>query len=192
MYINAFLNSSGGVLIFDANDDGVIERVPIFGKKDSTTLSLGERVRLARAAKDDIRKLIDSKAREMDPVVDDDLVTTTFVPVSPTYEIVDDHTREAEGEIYCAIEIHCKIGRRPIYFLDQHSFDAYERRDGSTFLMDKTTIMQLLKPSGTKRSARLSSGFNGGWRQLQSAFNFEPLMRRLSDPWAGRGGFLLK
>ena len=30
-YVNAFLNSSGGVLLFGINDDGIVERVPIYG-----------------------------------------------------------------------------------------------------------------------------------------------------------------
>lgn len=185
-YINAFLNSSGGVLIFGANDDGVIERVPVAGKSDKSELDLIDRVKLARYAKDDIRKLVDSKSRGMDPTVDDDLVTTQFVPVRrQENEYADDHAREAEDEIYCAIEIHVTIGRRSVYFVDKNSFDAYERRDGSTFLMNKARIMQSLNTTATARSSERFS-WHGGWRQLHSPFDFDSLMRRLSDPWAGR------
>jgi ankyrin repeat protein len=191
-YINAFLNSSGGVLIFGANDDGVIERVPVSGKNDKSEMNLVDRVKLARYAKDDIRKLVDGKARGMDPIVDDDLVTTQFVPIrrqGDESSISDDHTRDAEEEIYCAIEVHVKAGRRSVYFMDRNSFDAYERRDGSTFIMEKTTIMQSLNATAARRSSDISTSYDawhGGWRQLQLPFNFDGLMRRLSDPWAGR------
>lgn len=193
-YVNAFLNSSGGVLIFGANDNGVVERVPISGAADKECRNLDERVKLARSVKDDIRKLVDSTALHMDPVVDDDLVTTLFVPVRRRngYESAvetDETVFSAEQEIYNVIEVHVKPGRRSLYFLDKHSLCAFERRDGSTHLMDEDTITEALK-RGSKdvaaSPAEDESTWQGGWRQLRSPFDFNALMRRLSDPWAGR------
>lgn len=57
-YINAFLNSAGGVLLFGISDNGIVERVPIAGCLDDPSNRLEERVALARTVKDDIRKLV--------------------------------------------------------------------------------------------------------------------------------------
>lgn len=188
-YINAFLNSSGGVLLMGASDDGVIERVPIAGMKDNVEASLADRVALARTVKDDIRKLVDGICIQMDPAVEDDLVTTLFVPVrrkvsskgSAAISSTEEVIQLAEEEIYNVIEIHVKPGRRSIYFLDKHSLEACERRDGSTHCMDEGTIAEALH-----RGEEEGSTWRGGWRQLRSPFGFNKLMRRLSDPWAGR------
>ena len=145
-YINAFLNSAGGILLMGASDEGVIERVPIAGTKDNVSLSLEKRVTIARAVKDDIRKLIDSICINMDPTVDDDLVTTLFVPVRKADESDEDDeaVQMAEDEIYNVIEIHVHPGRRPIYSIDNHSLNACERREGSTHNMDPGTIVEAL------------------------------------------------
>jgi hypothetical protein len=181
VYINAFINSAGGVLLLGATDDGVIERVALSGAADAECQTLEARVKLARQAKDDIRKLVDSVALHMDPVVDDDLVTTLFVPVKRSEEAVaDELIIAAEEEIYNAIEIHVKPGRRSLYFLEKHSMEAYERRDGSTNLMDEAVVVEAL----TRRKG--ADGWCGGWRQLRSPFDFDALMRRISNPWAGR------
>jgi len=186
-YINAFLNSSGGVLLFGVDDDGVVERVPITGKQkqqasDNCPKTTAAQVKEARYAKDHIRKLIDGFAKSMDPAVDNDLVTTRFVPVRPRPILKSDDgdnddnddeamIRQGEDEIYNVIEVHVKRRRQFIHFIDTNSYTAYERHDGSTFVMDKSTILQ--------HSAK-------GWRHLESVFDFQNLMRRLSDPWAGR------
>eukprot|EP00957_Ditylum_brightwellii_P179937 13706766-Ditylum_brightwellii.AAC.1 len=160
-YVNAFLNSAGGVLIFGVNDDGFVERVPIAGKGDDDDdddgggggrrgkcRSMADRVNLARHVKDHIRKLVDGVAKSMDPAVDNDLVSVHFIPVRPSLETsnggdkmtLDDETKKAqEDEIYNVIEVHVKPRRGTIHFMDANSFDAYERRDGSTFLMNKST-----------------------------------------------------
>jgi len=216
-YINAFLNASsssgddaGGALIFGVSDDGFVERVPIYGNCKSSADddtnghskkygSLEERATLARAVKDDIRKLIDEFCRNMDPPVDEDLVSTVFVPVLPVptssssgrattaldNDSSDETTVALEEEIYNVIEIHVKPGRRCLYFVDRHSFFAFERRDGSTHAMDRSAITEALSNRRQRWGGR-DDDWRGGWRQISSSFDFEPLMRRLSDPWAGR------
>eukprot|EP00977_Amphora_coffeiformis_P028641 scaffold36446_cov176-Amphora_coffeaeformis.AAC.1 len=186
-YINAFLNSAGGVLIFGANDSGVIERVPIYGNLYQKA-SLAERVRRARVTKNAIRKLVDGFAIQMDPPVDDDLVSTVFVPVrqSTKSNTLREDAASLE-EIYNVIEIHVKMGRRSLYFVDKYSILAYERRDGSTHAMDRGAITDTLKNSAHRqRGTEEDKVWRGGWRQLQSSFHFDAIMRRLSDPWAGR------
>ena len=199
IYINAFLNASDNVatLYLGVSDDGRVERVPIFGNDRNCTQSptslllLQEQVDRARAVKDDLRKLVDAMCVQMDPTVDADLVTTRFVPVRRAdhkgNSIENDDGEQArailrmEDEIYVVMEISVRPGRWSLYFIDAHSNIAYIRREGSTQKLEPVDIRRAL---ATRRPGVTT--WDGGWRRLQSPFDFDSLMRRLSDPWAGR------
>lgn len=107
------------------------------------------------------------------------------MPVKPSSTPSNEALREAEiladEEIYNVIEVHVKPGRWSLYFLDCHSVHAFERRDGSTHKMEPGNI-----PAALNRTRDGRSSWKGGWRQLRSPFDFDKLMRKLSDPWAGR------
>jgi hypothetical protein len=105
-YVNAFLNTDGGIIYFGIEDNGQVRGI-----------------RLSRSQRDVLRTQIDQIVHKFSPSVEPKLCQVSFVQV--VGDQIDPDT--------CIVEIHVLKGTEPLYLTGSQK--AYLRRDGSTFPM---------------------------------------------------------
>ena len=114
-YINAFLNTNGGICYFGIDDRGIVQGV-----------------KLNRAARDNVRLHIDGVVEAIWPSVDSRTCAVVFVPVSPSSAAPDMHV----------VELHIDKGSAPVYLISRNKPTAYLRRAGSIYQMSMEMILQ--------------------------------------------------
>ncbi len=119
-YVSAFLNSSGGCILFGVEDDGSV-----------TGFRLDDALRVA------LIKVVDSAVGAIDPQVEVEVVTYEFAPVACA--------EGGTGDL-CVLTVMVQppsAGRRqPVYYLNQSSLEAWIRRAESLHKMDHTLVAQ--------------------------------------------------
>ncbi|KAL6043429.1 NB-ARC domain-containing protein [Balamuthia mandrillaris] len=113
-YINAFLNTNGGVCYFGIDDDGVVHGV-----------------HLPRASRDAVRLHVDGIVEAFWPAVDARTCAIVFVPLAPP----------ANPDFY-VMELHVSKGTAPVYLMSRSRPTAYIRRAGSIYQMSMEMILQ--------------------------------------------------
>ncbi|CAK0833704.1 unnamed protein product, partial [Prorocentrum cordatum] len=115
-YLSAFLNTSGGAILFGVEDSGRV-----------SGCCLTERQRAACV------KAIDAATQSLDPQVEVGAVSHWFAPV----------VGEPEGSLWVLVVVAEQTpGRQPVYYLNRSSTDAWIRRAESVYTMDAALIRQ--------------------------------------------------
>lgn len=105
-YVNAFLNTNGGVIYFGVENDGQVSGI-----------------QLDRKQRDDLRTRIDQIIKEFTPSVDPDLYKIQFIPVVGAGTSVDQYV----------IELHVSKGRESLYWTGSQK--AWVRGEGGNLPM---------------------------------------------------------
>ena len=140
-YISAFLNSSGGCILFGIEDDGTV-----------TGVGVNERLRVQTV------KAIDNAVGVLDPQVEVNMVTHCFAPVTSAEGdghgdgVVEDlphacgrgsHSVAAGLSVVLVMVQPSEVRRQqPVYYLNPSSLEAWIRRHESLHRMDATLINQ--------------------------------------------------
>lgn len=114
-YINAYLNTNGGIILFGVNNDGCV---------------LG--VRLSRKQRDELRTLLDQIVQKFIPSVEPESYSIEFIPV---------YGKDIDTDLY-VVEINVSKGTANLYWTGSQK--AWIRRDGSTFTMPPDMIERRL------------------------------------------------
>eukprot|EP00808_Paulinella_micropora_P006471 g8428.t1 len=110
-YVNAFLNSEGGVLYIGITDDGTIKGIPV-----------------SRKERDLFRLFMDSEMKGSRPAVNTDLYQINFLPVHRRVYGRWNYVEQIQD--FCIIAIEVKKGTESFY-QTKNTNKSYARRDGS-------------------------------------------------------------
>jgi len=114
-YITAFLNSEGGTIYFGIEDDGTVSGLL-----------------MSRQIRDETRRFIDQKVREIDPPIDPSLVRVQFFPV---------HDKEGQRDNLWVLKVSVERGSEPVYH-ERRGGKAWVRQSGSITCLNSSQIKE--------------------------------------------------